>query len=138
MAPAIGAVGVALVLAAAALGGCSAAAPTGPKNTCQDSKSADGITVGISYPCPVAGGESLTAHLKVTDSTGAPLTDTTVKVNTEMPDMNMRGGDMTGKPSGDGYDVTLVLGMGGKWSVRAEVARGSDKPANVTFLIDAK
>ncbi|MEV6603138.1 FixH family protein [Kutzneria sp. NPDC051319] len=125
----------------AALTGCgqSAASQNGANTTCTDSKSNGGVTIVLATtPCPIKGGESANAHITVKDSGGKAVTNATVKVTTEMPAMNMRGGDQNASPSGDGYDTKVVLGMGGDWNVTVQVSGGSVSSASAQFTLSAK
>jgi hypothetical protein len=129
----------AAALLVAVLAGCgqSAASQDGTK-TCTDSKSAGGMTIVLATPCPIRGGESANAHITVKDSSGAALKNVTVKLVTDMPAMNMHGGDQTATPSGDGYDSKIVLGMGGDWNVTVQVSAGSAGSTSAQFTLSAK
>jgi len=128
---------LAVVLAAAA--GCGRSSAGGEATSCTDSKTGSGVTVALTTtPCPPKGGLAAKAHITVKDSAGTAVKDATVKVTTDMPAMNMHGGDLKADPNGDGYETNIVLGMGGDWDVKVDVQRPSATPAAVTFTLTAK
>ncbi|HWO63752.1 MAG TPA: FixH family protein [Umezawaea sp.] len=131
----------ALVLLLGAVAGCAErqAGADGAGKTCTETKDSGGLTVVLAYtPCPIKGGQSASGHITVKDSSGAVVKDATVKLAPEMPSMNMHSGEQTATPNGDGYDSKIVLGMGGDWSVKVVVTRGSAAPAEVSYTLSAK
>lgn len=129
----------AAALLVAVLAGCgqSAASQDGTK-TCTDSKTDSGLTIVLATSCPIRGGESANAHITVKDAKGAALKGVTVKLTTDMPVMNMHGGEQTATANGDGYDSKIVLGMGGDWNVTVKVSGGSTASASAQFTLSAK
>lgn len=124
----------AAALLVAALAGCGqSAAGQEPTKTCTDSKTSSGLTITLATPCPIRGGESATAHITVKDASGAAVKGATVKLTTDMPAMNMHGGDQAATASGDGYDSKIVLGMGGDWNVTVQVSGASSASAQFTL-----
>jgi nitrogen fixation protein FixH len=57
---------------------------------------------------------------------GQPVKDATVTVSLSMPSMNMGGPETTLKPTGDRYEGTANLGMGGEYQTKTTVTAGSD------------
>jgi hypothetical protein len=128
------------VVLVAALAGCGrSAAGNGETTSCTDTKTESGLTVDLTTtPCPIKGGQSATAKIAIKDSSGAAVKDASVKLITDMPSMNMHGGDQDVPPSGDGYETKVVLGMGGDWQIKVQVTRGSSAPTTATFQLNAK
>jgi nitrogen fixation protein FixH len=120
--------------------GCGrSSASDGDSTSCTDTKNESGLTVALTTsPCPIKGGESATARVAIKDDDGAPVKDASVRLSTDMPSMNMHGGDHDMTPRGDEYEATVVLGMGGAWTLKVEVARGSTDPTAVTFDLVAE
>ncbi|MGW4213690.1 FixH family protein [Lentzea sp. NPDC004789] len=125
---------------AVATAGCGArqADAGAPTQTCTDTKTGSGLTIDLTTPCPIRGGRSADARITVKDEKGQKVTDATVKVTPDMPAMNMHSGEQNATLNGDGYDAKLVLGMGGDWTVKVVVTRGSGSPADVSFTLNAK
>ncbi|MET0134682.1 MAG: FixH family protein [Kibdelosporangium sp.] len=127
------------VLVAVVTGCGQSSAGSEDTTSCTDTKTESGMTIALTTsPCPIRGGKSANARVTVKDTAGAVVKDAAVKVVTDMPSMNMHGGDQAAAPNGDGYETKLVLGMGGDWDVKVEVSRGSSPPAAVIFQINAK
>lgn len=125
----------------AVLAGCgqSVATQDGAKTTCTDSKSSGDVTIALATtPCPIRGGESASAHITVKDKSGTTVKNATVKLVSDMPAMNMHGGEQTATAGGDGYDSKIVLGMGGDWNVTVQVNGGSVPATSVQFTLSAK
>jgi hypothetical protein len=136
--------GAATIMLGAALSACGPSAAEqansgGNQAKCTDSKTGGGLTIVLeTSPCPVKGGASTSAHIVVKDSSGTPVKDATVQIATDMASMGMHGGDHKAEAAGDGYDAKIVLGMGGDWQVRVQVARGTTPAADVQFTVQAK
>ncbi|GAA3017017.1 FixH family protein [Streptosporangium longisporum] len=127
--------------------GCAqsrAAGTTGTTGTtssadCQTQQQNAGLTVQFTtVPCPAKGGTATTARFTVKDSAGAVVPDATVKVDYDMPSMDMRGAPQTATRKGDAYESTLVLGMSGHWAVTVQISRPSGPPAAVRFDVKAR
>jgi hypothetical protein len=124
----------------AGLAGCGrSSAGSQDTTSCTDTKTESGLTVALTTtPCPIKGGQSATAKIAIKDSSGNAVKDAAVKMITDMPSMNMHGGDQDVPTSGDGYETKVVLGMGGDWQIKVEVIRGSSAPTTTTFQVNAK
>lgn len=57
---------------------------------------------------------------------GQPVTDATVNLDLSMPSMQMAGPDVTLKPSGNDYEGTANLSMGGEWQAKTTVSAGGE------------
>jgi hypothetical protein len=124
----------------AGLAGCGrSSAGSQDTTSCTDTKTESGLTVALTTtPCPIRGGSSATAKIAIKDSSGTAVKDAAVKMITDMPSMNMHGGDQDVPASGDGYETKVVLGMGGDWQIKVQVTRGSAAPTTATFQLNAK
>ncbi|WP_433381280.1 FixH family protein [Streptosporangium sp. CA-115845] len=133
----VAAAAIAIVTAA----GCtqSRADDTRSPAECLTQQQNAGLTVQLTTdPCPAKGGTATTAQFTIKDSAGAVVQDAEVKVNYDMPSMNMRGGQQTATRKGDAYESKLVLGMSGYWVLNVQVSHGSNPPAAVRFNIRAR
>ncbi|WP_405150424.1 FixH family protein [Sphaerisporangium sp. NBC_01403] len=131
----------ATIVLAATVAGCaqSRADDTTSPAACLTQKQSAGLTVQFTTsPCPAQGGTATTAQVTIKDSAGALVQDAAVKVNYDMPSMNMHGGEQSATRNGDAYESRLVLGMSGVWVVNVQVSRGSGAPAAVRFDVKAK
>ncbi|GIH72211.1 FixH family protein [Sphaerimonospora thailandensis] len=133
---------LAAFLVATAVAGCaqSRADETTSPAACQTEKQGAGLTVRFTtVPCPAKGGMVAVAQFTIRDSAGEPVRDATVKVNYDMPSMNMqRSSEQTATLNGDAYEARLVLGMTGFWVVTIQVSRGSAAPAAMRFDVRAR
>ncbi|GAA3828605.1 hypothetical protein GCM10022226_56790 [Sphaerisporangium flaviroseum] len=126
---------------AAALAGCGSSSAESGRSpaACMIQKQGGGLTVQFTTnPCPAKGGTAATAQFTIKDSAGVVVQDAAVKVNYDMPSMNMRGGQQQATLKGDAYESKLVLGMSGQWVVSVQVSRASSAPATVRFDVKAK
>ncbi|MET8155513.1 FixH family protein [Sphaerisporangium sp. NPDC005289] len=131
----------AAIIAVTAVAGCAQSRADGNSSpaACQTEKQSAGLTVRFTTnPCPAKGGTAATGQFTIHDSSGAAVTDATVKVNYDMPSMNMRGGEHVATRNGETYESKLVLGMTGYWVVSVQVNRGSGAPATMRFDVRAK
>ncbi|MEU4408118.1 FixH family protein [Streptosporangium sp. NPDC023963] len=131
----------AAAIAIVTMAGCaqSRADDTRSPAECLTQQQNAGLTVQFTTnPCPAKGGTATTAQFTVKDSAGALVPDATVKVDYDMPSMNMGGAQQTATRKGDGYEAKLVLGMSGYWAINVQIGHGSGPPAAVRFNIRAR
>ena len=62
---------------------------------------------------------------------GQPVTDATVTVSLSMPSMKMSGPEITLKPTGEQYEGSGNLAMGGEYEAKTTVAAGADSGTTV-------
>ncbi|MEU5364021.1 FixH family protein [Streptomyces sp. NPDC005925] len=108
--------------------------------SCTGTKTDAGLKITLKLrPCPVKGGGAAgTATITVRDSAGKTVHDAKVDINSEMPNMKMKGGDQSAGLKGDGYQAKLVLGMPGDWLVRVAVTPASGKASSAEFDVKAE
>ncbi|MFC8724489.1 FixH family protein [Streptomyces bacillaris] len=139
-----------VLLAAAALTGCTATADSGANGgspaesdldaDCRATKSDAGLEVTLTVsPCPPTGGGAAgTAGVEVKDAEGKAVPGAKVEINPEMPNMKMKGGNQTARPKGDGYEAKLVLGMPGDWRITVTVVPAAGEKSTTAFNLTAK
>ncbi|MER5763417.1 FixH family protein [Streptomyces sp. NPDC002082] len=136
------------VLAAVLTSGCGPSKPAAPAATgphdldasCRSTKTDAGMEVTLAVsPCPAKGGGSAgKASVTVKDAAGKAVEGAKVEVNSEMPNMKMKGGKQSASAKGDGYESKLVLGMPGDWRISVVVTPASGQASTTVFNVKAE
>jgi len=94
------------------------------------------ITTAFRPDPPQKGPETLTVSLK--DGTGAPVKGASVKIETMMPSMAMRGPSVAAQGNGNGtYSAHLTLQYATKWEFSIS-AKASGKSGSAQVTVDVK
>lgn len=122
-----------ILLSFVVLGGCS--------KGYESQKNSGGMNIALKAEnYPLVKGDNVMS-IKVTDASGAPVTDAKVDVRFYMPPMpGMAPMDFTTQAvlKGDKYAFTGNAPMEGGWKAEVTVAAPGKQPATTTFNLDAR
>lgn len=123
---------ITLVAAALLIAGCSSKDKESQTSSASAGPQDIAITTAFTPDPPQKGRETLRVTLK--DGSGAPVKGATVKIDTTMPSMSMKGPSVAARDNGDGtYTAQLTLQYATDWQFAVSAkAAGKKGVAQVT------